>query len=294
MATVNTTHKDYDKMLARWQMCEDAADGQHAIHASGEKYLPRLKEQSIDDYKSYRDRALFYNATWRTIAGLQGLLFRKPPVIEVSKALENILDDITLDGQGINDFAYGIAEEAIELGRVGVLVAYPEQSTEGMTLADVSKLNLRPYLKCYDAETIINWKTGVVNNAYVLTMVVLTEDFEIEKNEFESTCETRYRVLDLFEGKLRQRVFRIDEKDQDELLSESYPVMNGKYLDYIPFIFIGTDSLRPDIEEPPLVDLVYANISHYKTSADYEHGCHFTGLPTPVISGCDRRFLFYP
>lgn len=27
------------------------------------------------------------------------------------------------------------------------------------------------------------------------------------------------------------------------------------------------------------------NLSHYRTTADYEHGCHFTGLPTAVVSG---------
>lgn len=289
MATVNTTHEEYDNMIERWQTCDDAADGQHAIHKAGEKYLPRLKDQSTEDYKSYKGRALFYNATWRTIAGLQGLLFRKPPVIEVSSQVEPLLDDITMDGQSLYDFAYGLSEEALELGRSGILVAYPEQSTEGLTLADVSALNLRPYLKCYDAETIINWKTGIVNNINVLTMVVLTEDYEIVKNEFKSECETRYRVLDLIDGRFRVRVFRIDDRDNDELISESFPVMNGKYLDYIPFIFVGTDSLTPDVEAPPLIDLVYANISHYKTTADYEHACHFTGLPTPVISGYTRE-----
>jgi len=289
MATVNTHHPDYDKMLDRWQTCDDAADGQHAIHKAGVKYLPRLKDQSTEDYKSYKERALFYNATWRTIAGLQGLLFRKPPVMEVSSQVEPLIDDITMDGQSLYDFAYGLSEETLELGRAGILVAYPEQSTEGLTLADVSALNLRPYLKCYEAESIINWKTGIVNNINVLTMVVLTEDFEIVKNEFKSECEIRYRVLDLIDGRFRVRVFRIDDRDNDELISESYPVMNGKYLDYIPFIFVGTDSLTPDVEAPPLIDLVYANISHYKTTADYEHACHFTGLPTPVISGYTRE-----
>jgi hypothetical protein len=27
------------------------------------------------------------------------------------------------------------------------------------------------------------------------------------------------------------------------------------------------------------------NLSHYRTTADYEHGLHFTGLPTPVVTG---------
>jgi hypothetical protein len=62
-------------------------------------------------------------------------------------------------------------------------------------------------------------------------------------------------------------------------------MMNGKNLGYIPFVFIGVDAITPEVDEPPLIDLVNMNLSHYRTSADFEHGAHFTGLPTPVISG---------
>jgi hypothetical protein len=39
------------------------------------------------------------------------------------------------------------------------------------------------------------------------------------------------------------------------------------------------------IDEPPLIDLVDANLALYGINADYRHGLHFTGLPTPVVSG---------
>jgi len=289
MATVNKTHKDYDEMLSRWQACEDASDGQYEIHKAGEKYLPRLKDQSNDDYNAYKSRALFYNATWRTIAGLQGMLFRKPPTVDVSASLEPLLEDVTMSGESLNDFVFSITEDALELGRVGILVDYPQNDYTGLTQADVAALNLRPCLKDYDAFEIINWREERINNRTVLSLVVLTEDFEIRKNEFEYDCETRYRVLDLFEGKYRQRVFRVNDRDEDELISESFPLMNNNTMDHIPFIFIGVDSLRPDIETPPLIDLVDANLSHYRVNADYEHGCHFTGLPTPVVSGYSKQ-----
>lgn len=59
----------------------------------------------------------------------------------------------------------------------------------------------------------------------------------------------------------------------------------GEYQYGIPFIFLGVDDVTPDVDEPPLIDLVDMNLSHYRASADYEHGCHFTGLPTAVVSG---------
>jgi len=39
------------------------------------------------------------------------------------------------------------------------------------------------------------------------------------------------------------------------------------------------------VDEPPLLDLINANIALYQINADYRHGLHFTGLPTPIVSG---------
>jgi len=99
--------------------------------------------------------------------------------------------------------------------------------------------------------------------------------------------EDRYRVLDLDGGAYRQRVFRINDKDEDELVagSEVYPLMNGRTIGEIPFRIIGESGMTTECCDPPLIDLVDANVAHYQINADYRHGLHFTGLPTPVISG---------
>ena len=282
---VNNQHPKYTKFLPIWQKCDDAADGQEAIHAKKERYLPRLTDQTDQSYKSYLARATYYNATGRTISGLHGMIFRKPPVIDCPDSALSLLDDIDLHGNSLVDFSQELIHELLEVGRVGILLDHPQADTQGMTQADVSKLNLRPYMRKYDAENILNWKTGRVNNKHALIQVVLQECRVTDKNEFEQVTEPQYRVLDLKDGRYRQRVFIINDKGEDELLSESYPIMNGKFLSEIPFCFIGSQNLSEEPEEPPLLDLVNVNIAHYRVTADYEHGCHFTGLPTPIVTG---------
>ena len=44
----------------------------------------------------------------------------------------------------------------------------------------------------------------------------------------------------------------------------------------------------PDIERPPLTDLITTNLDHYRLSADYKHGLHYTALPTAWVSGFSR------
>ena len=286
MATVDTQHKDYTAMLPTWKKCRDTVQGQKAVHDAGILFLPALKDQTIEDYNSYKLRAQFYNAVWRTISALSGMMFRKPPIIDVAPSVDDLLDDVTMSGIDFQIFAQQVAIEILTSGRLGILVDYPSQDTSDMTAADAAELNLRPSMQKYNAETIINWRTGRVGNQNVLTMVVLIEDFVTLKNEFVEECETHYRVLDLFNNQYRVRVFRINDKKEDEQVGEDlFPLMDGKPLDYIPFIFIGVDDTTSKMDEPPLIDLVDVNLAHYRMNADYAHGLHFTGLPTAVISG---------
>jgi hypothetical protein len=69
------------------------------------------------------------------------------------------------------------------------------------------------------------------------------------------------------------------------LIETVTPLMAGRALDFIPFLICGPMGLDPCVAKPPILDLVNVNLSHYRTTADYEHGLHFTGLPTPVVTG---------
>jgi len=283
---VSKTHPEYDAMATKWQRCRDTVAGNDAVKAAGTRYLPSLKDQTTDDYEAYKTRAKWFGATWRTIQALTGMLFRRPPVVETSESVNALLKDVTMSGVSFITFAQQIAMECLTVGRVGILVDYPSQSTEGMTAAEAAKLNLRPVMQRYETESIINWKTAWIGNKTALTLVVLTEEAALEGNEFEHKTETRYRVLDLFNGTYRVRVFRINDKGEDEQIGgDIFPVMSGKPLDFIPFFFLGVDDTTPQLDLPPLLDLVDLNLDHYRMSADHKHGLHFTGLPTGVITG---------
>jgi hypothetical protein len=212
------------------------------------------------------------------------MLFLKPEVITAPAAMDNIIADVTMGGLSLHQFAEMVAEEVITIGRCGVLVDYPP-IVNAVTLAQAQAQGARPYATMYDAESIINWKTGRINNVEQLTLVVLEEEHEIAVDEFESKCEPQWRVLDLVEGAYRQRVFRKDKRGEFILVDEIYPQINGRPLNKIPFEFFGVRDNSPCVDKPPLLDLVDVNLSHYRTTADYEHGLHFTGLPTPVVTG---------
>ena len=291
---VNYTRDDYDYQLPIWEKCRHVVEGQERMHIEGETYLPKLSGQNNKEYLAYVERALFYNATQRTVDAMTGLLFRKEPMITIPKAIENWVDNIDMNGNSLRSFAEDIADEILTVGRLGLLVEHPEVIIEEdqesyITQAQAEEQNLRPFLAKYLAENIINWKVTVINNQKILTMVVLREYHEDNKDEFECDYEVRYRVLDLDPetGNYRQRVFVASDKNENQflMLSEVYPLQNGKNLKSIPFIIINSKGVQCEITKSPILDLVNVNISHYKTTADLEHGAHFTGLPTAVVTG---------
>lgn len=285
---VATTHPDYDRLLPYWQDCRNAASGQRAMHAAGERYLDKLVDETPTQYKARLKRSNFFNGTWRTIAGLKGMAFRVDPTQTLPKAIEALTKDITLSGVSLGSLSSNVVEEILEVGRIGIMVDHPprSESVTPITVALAEQMGLRPTIQFYRAESIINWRYRKAGNAWVLALVVLCEEAEIGGDEFGHECEKRYRVLDLDDaGQYRQRVYRRKD-DKDELIEgPTYPTINNAPLTYIPFIMVGATGKGDAIDEPPLIDLVDANIALYQVNSDRRHGLHFTGLPTAVVSG---------
>ena len=288
---IDSEHPDYAKRKTQWEKLRDCNEGQEAVHGKTTTYLPKLSGQSDAEYKAYLNRSLFYGATARTVDGLTGMVFRKAPTIEVPAGLVNMIADVTLDGLDLTGFAEEVVEDVVEVGRCGILVDHPA-TPAGVTQAQAESLNMRPFLKHYDAESIFNWKTASRNNALVVTQVRLWECAPIGTTEFDDSERKQIRILDLNElGQYRQRIFvekkmiGADGEKWEQFGGDIIPLKNGAPLNFIPFYFVGVKNGLPDAEKPPLIDLANANLSHYTSTADLEHGAHYTALPTAVITG---------
>jgi len=277
---IDSLHPQYEEFASVWRICRDASTGQRAIHKGGTLYLPKLGGQTDEDYKSYKMRALYFNATGRTVDGLAGLVFRKQPMIELPTALEAFEDDINLAGETLDGLARKATEEVIKVGRGGLLVDYPPYpSDEQMTIKQARTMGRRPYITLYKAESIRNWKLGRVNNSTMLVWLTLEEQYE-ENGEY--LTQIRELVLD---GVYIQRVWRMNENGEWYVYTEHTPIKEGRALSELPFYFLAPKEGTTEVQSPPIESLAYVNIAHYRNSADLENGAHVAGLPTPWING---------
>jgi hypothetical protein len=285
-------HEEYREYAPLWKRCRDVVCGQDEVQQAGQRYLPKLTGEDDESYRARVHRSDFYNATWRTIAGFTGMAFRKPPVIDVPAAIEPFLTDIDLAGCSLDTLAKTVTEEVLEVGRCGLLVDHPAlpANVAPLSIKAAQELGMRPTVKFYPAESIRNWKHKTIGNRHMLSMVVLGEEARTPKDEFEDKTEEQYRVLDLDEaGHYRQRVFAVRDGKDVLVSGPFYPLMNGKPMGEIPFVMVGMDGKGDEPDEPPLIDLVDANIAHYQVNSDYRHGLHFAGLPTLFLAGVQQE-----
>ncbi len=294
---VDSPHKEYSEYCNIWERCRDAAAGEDAIKKGGEKYLPRPAGQNDAEYKAYLARAYWFNATQRTVDGLTGLVYRKEPKIEAPDSMADMLDDITMSGVTFRELSAQVVEDVIKIGRCGILVDFPRVNGRVETVYQAEQAGARPYMVMYDAEHITNWRYGRVGTSTTaLTLVVLKECDYRDGDEFAPKEIEQRLVLDLAEGRYRQRRFEKRVANQTAvpewiMVDEVYPIMGGSPLSYIPFYFHGVSRSDGKMEMPPIYDLVNVNVSHYHTLADLEHARHWSALPTPVFSGVSRKSL---
>lgn len=282
---VDATNAEYDAHTAQWKRCRDVIAGQDAVHAAGEAYLPKLKDQEQHEYDAYRRRAGFFNASQRAVEGLVGMVFRKAPVIE-AEGIESLLEDVTMTGVPLGAFSESTLEQVVEVGRFGLLVDFPRAPAVQTTVAEAERAGNRPFMSGYPAESILDWKSERINNRMMLTQVRLMESVSVPKDEFTSEAVGQIRVLELVEGRYQVRLFRKNERNEWVVFEGPVtPLMNGGPMSEIPFVFVGVRDLTTECSKPPLLDMIDINLAHYRVSADYEHGCHFTGLPTPWVAG---------
>lgn len=313
---VNTKHPDHKTFSAGWDKCRTAVEGEAAVKAKRVEVIPMLSGQSTNEYEAYLKRALYYNASGRTAQGLTGVVFRKQPSVVFPESKKSFLDNVgTVDSpKSFESFARMTMQEVITTGRYGVLL--DTESTED---------NAQPYFSGYRAESIINWTDEMV--------VLEEETLEVSPNdEFELKKVKRIRVLDLtnnletdvnalqqmsIDSKpseqsenlvYRIRVYDIDDaakaagvartnkatdEDQYVLSRVIIPSIRGKHLNYIPFFFFGPIEPSAYCQKSPIEDVVDVNLSHFRSSADIEHGRHFTALPTLFVSGVKKGTVLH-
>ncbi len=268
---VDSKHPAYLEMESEWLKAKAFAHSEKKVKSGGELYVPRLSEQTDAEYAAYLSRASLSMLFKKTINTYTGLVTKTPAYIDPLEPVEEYLKTCSGDGGAFGSFLLKMLKRYFTFGRCGTLIDLPA----GRTGAE-------PSLFAYDALSMINWDSTIIDGKEALTMMVLMEweKVDVTSDVFDTNQQLRYRVLTLEDGVYHHRVFDKNLK----LVVDIVPERDNKPLDRIPFVVHGGIAPNPVF----IGEVLDLNLHHFQLSADQFHGLHFCGLPTPWVSGVGK------
>lgn len=295
---VGYTRPEVTALMDKWDLVEDCMQGEHAVKARADLYLPRPNptDTSVENtarYDQYLARAVFYNVTKRTLDGLVGQVFSRDPIIEMpNDSMQVLIANADGEGVSLDQQAKKSLSATLGFGRVGLLVDYP--ITVGpTTVAQMKNGEIHAVVKQYMPKSIINWRHITRGAKKILSLVVLKEESGVSDDGFEITNKNQWRVLQLI-GDV-YTVTTWEQNEETEFFEETGRFVpkdsKGVPFNEIPFFFVGVmnNDASPDL--PMLYDLAVLNIAHYRNSAEYEDSCYMVGQPTPFFAGLTEKWV---
>lgn len=292
---ISSKHPSYTKRILDWQLCRDCYEGEREVKLKGTEYLPATSGQIADgitdvnsvgyqSYNAYKTRAAFPDFMSLAVETAIGIMWSKPPVIELPKAMEPMLEKATTKGEGLMQLLRRINEQQLVTGRLGLLADLPEKPDPARPF---------PYIAMYVTEDIINWDEGLREQVIEdsLNLVVLDETSNERQANFEWKLVQKYRVLVLGATETNEEagVYKSGMfSGQNAIFSEEgmiIPSIRGNTLEKIPFVFINGKDIIAQPDNPPLLGLAKLIMTIYRGEADYRQSLFMQGQDTLVIIG---------
>lgn len=308
MPNVAFVRPEYAALIDQYNLIRDAVAGETAVKKAKTAYLPmpNAEDTSAENkarYTAYLKRAVFYNVTRNTLAGLVGQVFMRDPEITIPTLLEPVNKNASGTGISLTQQSKKALKLTLAYSRAGVLVDYPD-TAEPATQEDIATGRIRPTITVYSPQEIINWRVVDRGADEILNLVVLAELYCFADDGFEMKNAMQFRVLRLEDGTGDYVIDLYREPQPTVNNGDKQPRGNfllhktirpkgadGQPLKEILFSFIGSENNDADPDNPNMYDLASLNMAHYRNSADYEESCFVVGQPTPVATGLTQEWV---
>jgi hypothetical protein len=295
-------HPEYVNRLGEWIQMQDTYDGERAVKTKRLDYLPATEGMVQDgmqtpsspgwkDYEGYLLRAVYRNFVREAVMAMVGILHNKPAVITLPPRLEDMMSNATIQGESLQQLIRRIFVAQLLKARIGLLVDAP-------TGVDVN--TALPYIAVYDAERIINWDAGRLNEGRNVLQLVVLDESGYRREGFTWKQERKFRVLargvpdDLesgWETPDAEAEYAVCIKVNDSSMPTANdfikPEIGGITLKEIPFVFINANDCVPEPEVPPLLNLSNLSLAIYRAEADYRQTLYLQGQQTLVLIGTE-------
>jgi hypothetical protein len=289
MMNVDQKHDKYIKFFPDWEMTRTFLEGERAVREAGTKIAPMFPGEKEESYKERLKYGRLTNGIAKTEEATEGMLFRKPGVMNPKTA--NEFNTITQNGQPVETTIRKLLKEIIDVSWVGVLIEYPD--TGESNLLEREQTDVTATVMTYLAESIHDWDFEVRDNKEVLSWVKLLEyQRKDPEDKFNKESVPVYRYLDLDDdGLYRQRLYNATGEQIEIAPGELviYPQRNGEFLDYIPFSFGTGQGRNGELKKAAIFDVVTLGRAQWISSVDHRNSLKWAGFNQPVGYGISKE-----
>ena len=273
-----------DKMVTDAKRCRALMGGTQVMRTAGEQYLPKFEAETDASYKERLALSWLFNGYRKTVKDMTGRVFGKSVELgeDTPDKLNEWVKNIDLAGRDLSTFAKEVFEDGTDAGISYIMVDAPAREGE-VTRDQAVTEGLRPFLVHLSVESILGWRSEVINNVTVLSQLRIAETVsEPDPNdEFMDLEIEQVRVLDRDSAGVVTRIYRKVENSEEWVLHDQ-SVSDMQEITVIPFYANRTGFF---CGEPPLSDLADVNIAHWQSQSDQRNVLHFARVPILFASG---------
>lgn len=283
----------YNLQKDEWDLINTLLDGTTQIRKKGEKYLPRLNNESEKSYQIRLSQAVLAPYFKRTVNFSTGKTFYTPINIlpvesnkDMSPKIASMIEDATRRNENLNVFASNAFRDSWAKGMGFIYVEAPAPDTESpRTRQNLdSNMDIRPYFIYIKPENMLDITTD--ERGKIIFAKILEHYTHFDEAKCRSINSTRIRVV-------TEKYIGVYEPLEQVLSDGSTIPSQSKYLlkhqienelGLVPIAGYITGEKRGDFyATSPLIDLAYTNIQYYQDESTHENAV--SAAEFPILCG---------
>ncbi|AUX61671.1 DUF4055 domain-containing protein [Simonsiella muelleri] len=279
--TVSRKTKAVTQMHIHGAMIDALLGGTESMRLCGKTYLPQWANETHEAYQDRLATSTLLPVLKETIGQMVGRVFYKDlDTSQVFGSLKDFLPNIDLQNNSLNVFCAAWFADALTKGASFVLVDFPE-NINSFTRADEKRLNFRPYTVLIKNSDVLGFRYEMRNGRAVCTQFRYRQMITEYDGEFGEREIEQINVHEI--GSVRR--YRVNEKGETFIHSQSRLLQNGKPLDVIPIVDLVLEKTGFFTGKPPLLELAYLNIKHWQSQSDQDNITHYVRVPLLQYQG---------
>lgn len=291
----------YLRMAETWKLIEDLMGGTHAMIEAGTEWLPREPKEDTRNYQRRLKNSVLYGGYRDTVRDLSSRPFqREVDMISeelLTEELQRLSSNINATGQDITQFGRRVLKSVIKHGHTCLFIDYPRtRGPEGEDLFPTvaHRRHLRPRIIHVEATQVFGWEVSEIDGIEQVTSVRFIECTTRPSADDSYKTDEVYRVRKIDasgEYEVHEKVMSANKKSSGGSNNEAAKfalVEKGKITHpQLPWVTIYAEQEGHMISTPPLEDLAWLNLAHWRSDSDQRAGLRAARHALLVAKGFD-------